>query len=116
LKRSIVYNSTKEEFYSSGLRNIFESIDTNKREDFLSIVCDFEMLPNRLSQELDNITKSDLNVYIGDSPITESELLSVISKKLNSDGDELMLLTVGPKRMNYRKSLCIFEFFDEELN
>ncbi len=113
---SIVYNPHKEEFYSSGLRNIFESINTEKKEDFLSIVCDFEMLPNRLSKELDNITKRDLNIYIGGSPITESDLLSVISKKLDSEGDELMLLTVGPKRMNYRKSLCIFEFFDEELN
>jgi heat-inducible transcriptional repressor len=113
---SIAYDFKNNEFYASGLKKLFESVGTDKKEDLLDIICDFEMMPQRISKELENIRNNEINVYIGKSPVTDSKYLSVISKSFICDDDEFIFLTVGSKRMDYKKSLSIFKFFDEELN
>ena len=112
---SAVYEPTRQEFFSAGLKNLFESVETEEKNELGRIIKDFEMLPHRLSQKIDNLSgRKEIQVFVGNNPLTESEYLSVMAEEFNQDGDRFLILTIGPRRMDYRKSLCIFRFFENE--
>jgi len=112
-----IYEPNKNRFFSSGLEDLFENIEIEEKDELKEIIRDFEKLPQRLSEAVNNKDKKrELEIYIGENPFTKSNYLSLISEEFNLNNEEILLLTIGPRRMDYRKSICVYRFFEDETN
>src|SRR3989338_4082927 len=87
-----------QDAYKSGLQD-FESLD--KRIDIMK-----EKIFNTLSLP---------QVFIGKSPITQSKNLSVVMDSFNIKGGKVLVAIIGPKRMDYDKTLKVFKNLKDEL-
>lgn len=96
------------ELYTSHLSALLERLGVSDAHELVDIVRDCELLPERIraSQSMANAVPQ---VFIGRSPFTRSEHLSIVAGSL-TDG-EFSLFVVGPKRMDYEKSISLFNFF-----
>lgn len=103
--------------YKSGFEELCAQLDINRREEFLEIVSDFERLNERVEKFAGSLKSSQTpQVYIGHkSPVTKSPHLSVVVDSYEIDGEPLMLIAVGPKRMDYKKPLKIFKAIREKV-
>lgn len=112
---TVGYEPGKKSIYKSGFDNLCEKVDMSNKQDFLEIVHDFEKLNGKLQKFAESLNRSDSpKVYIGKkSPITTSPELSVIADSYEIDGEPLLLIAVGPKRMDYKKPLRIFKAIRE---
>lgn len=108
---SVGYEAEEAKMHNSGLDDLIENSDFDKKEDLLAVVRDFEFLEDNIESKKDwwQNENSWPQVFIGKSPITKCRNLSVLMEKLNDDGDDFMLIAIGPKRMDYEKSLNIFK-------
>lgn len=108
---AVGYEPEKKSIYKSGFDDLCEKVDVSNKQDFLEIVHDFERLNDKLERFASSIkAKNEPQVYIGKkSPITTSPELSVIADSYEIDGEPLLLIAVGPKRMDYRKPLKVFK-------
>ncbi len=104
-----------EWFVRSGFREMLEGLDFRSRDELLEVVNDLEVLPERLMRSV--ITwKEESNwprVFVGKSPITKSPHLTVLVERLNPNKQELYLVAIGPKRMDYEKSLGLFKHLEK---
>lgn len=108
---TIGYEPERGSLYKRGFEELCSRLDLNRRDEFLEIVRDFENLNERLGKFAASIKSADApQVYIGKkSPITKSPHLSIIADSYEIDGEPLLLIAVGPKRMDYKKPLKIFK-------
>lgn len=104
---SVGYEPLEKNFYHSGFEQLVSRLEFEIKSDFLEVVEDFEFLPKRLSgpacfwQHYQNWPQ----VFIGRSPITSCPQLSLIADEFEKKGEIFLLLAIGPKRMDYQKSL-----------
>ena len=106
----------ESEVYKSGLDELFNKLDLDTKNDLHEIVRDFEMLDRRLEEIRNRIFRSlpSPQVFLGKkSPITSSENLSVILDSYSIDGQRIVIAVIGPKRMDYSKSLKLFKLFHQ---
>ncbi len=91
--------------YKTGLEVLLDSLNWDNRNEIRTIVRDFEELDHRIENLDDKFFETDaIRIFIGKkSPVTESEELAVIAGKCEVDGEDIILLAIGPKRMNYKK-------------
>ena len=89
------------EVYVSHLSELLPHLGISDADELVDIVRDLESLPARIraSRALPAVPV----VFIGRNPFTQNEHLSVIAGSL-PDG-ECSIFVVGPKRMDYEKSL-----------
>ncbi len=109
---SVVDDLANSVFYKEGLSELVESFEWDTQEDIKSIIRDFVEIDERLNRIAKTARKlnGDPQVFIGKkSPITRSEHLSVVMGNYEMDGDRVLLLAIGPKRMDYRKTLRVFK-------
>jgi len=108
---TVGYEPKQEEVYKSGFDGLCEKIDFESRSDFLEVVRDFEGLDEKLSRIYASLpSKSQPLVFVGqNSPITKSKHLIVIADRYEMDGEPFYLIAIGPKRMDYRKTLKLFK-------
>ncbi len=103
------YDIGEEEFYGSGFGELTEHLDT--AADIGGIVEDFGMIPERLMKGKDwwEEERNWPQVFIGKNPFTRSRDLSVIVSRVRvRNGESALILAMGPKRMNYERSLRLF--------
>ncbi|PIV12983.1 hypothetical protein COY65_00640 [Candidatus Jorgensenbacteria bacterium CG_4_10_14_0_8_um_filter_39_13] len=104
---SVGYEPLEKNFYQSGFEQLVRQLEFEMKSDFLEVVEDFEFLPKRLSgpacfwQHYQNWPQ----VFIGRSPVTSCPQLSLIADEFEKKGKIFLLLAIGPKRMDYQKSL-----------
>ncbi|MAF80113.1 hypothetical protein CL629_03485 [bacterium] len=106
----ICYDAKEEVMHNSGFKDLIESI--GERANILNVLRDFEMIPERLCEQKSWWEKESSwpQVFVGKNPITSSSHLSVIAGKMNRGGrGDILILAVGPKRMNYEQSLRTFK-------
>ena len=106
----VCYDAEEEIIHNSGMRELVESID--ERSNVLNIIKDFEMIPERLHEERSWWEEESTwpQVFIGKNPVTRSNQLSVIAGKVGAKNQgDIIILAVGPKRMNYEHSLRTFK-------
>ncbi|MDI6820659.1 MAG: hypothetical protein QMD65_00575 [Patescibacteria group bacterium] len=110
----IGYDYKLDYLYESGLDELLSKLETETKNDLLQVVEDFENLSERLEDKIDwwQKEKNWPQVFIGESPITKSEHLSIIVGKLDQGREKLLLIAVGPRRMDYQKSLKLFKSFE----
>lgn len=103
------YEPEEGEVYKSGLHGIFAGLDMLTQREVFEITRDFDLLDERMDRLLNHLTGDLPSVFIGRSPITTSRHLSVIANIYQKGGDEIVLVAIGPKRMNYRKVIHLFK-------
>lgn len=115
---SVVYEPERKVFHNSGLQALCQALDVTSTEDMLQVIRDFERLPHRLESGGDWLENAHAvpQVFVGASPITTSDTLSVIAEQFVLDNENILLLAIGPRRMNYRRSLDFFRSFDEAVH
>ncbi|MEK7465341.1 MAG: hypothetical protein AAB631_01030 [Patescibacteria group bacterium] len=108
---SVGYVPRDNQVYESGLRVLLKNIEADKKEEWMEVVNDFEALPERFERQKAWWEKETSwpRVYIGGSPITKSKHLSVIASSLGEGKERFLLLAIGPKRMDYKKSLKLMK-------
>lgn len=108
---SVVYDPASDTFFGSGLRELLSHLETDAKDELMNVVKDFEMLEERLQKKRDWWEGEDLwpRVFIGESPVTKSEHLSVVVGRYCGEGRDLLLFSIGPKRMDYQKSVNLFK-------
>jgi heat-inducible transcriptional repressor len=114
---AVGYDGNRGSVYKSGFEELCAQLDISRREEFLEIVSDFERLNERVEKFAGSLKSSQTpQVYIGHkSPVTKSPHLSVVVDSYEIDGEPLMLIAVGPKRMDYKKPLKIFKAIREKV-
>ena len=108
---SVGYDVASDTFYGSGLRELLSHLETSAKEELVNVVKDFELLEERLQKKRDWWEDGDAwpRVFIGESPVTKSEHLSVIVGRYCDGGRDVLLFSIGPKRMDYQKSVNLFK-------
>lgn len=115
---SVGYSARGKQIYESGLKMLLNDIEADRKEDFVEVVNDFESLPERLIRyrAWDSEGESWPRVFIGGSPFTKSEHLSVVAGTFDGSDGRFVLLAIGPKRMDYRKSLRVIKSLSKCMN
>lgn len=105
------YDLASETFYGSGLRELLSHLETNAKDELMSVVKDFELLEERLQKKRDWWEQEGEwpRVFIGESPVTKSEQLSVVVGRYCGEGRDILLFSIGPTRMDYQKSVNLFK-------
>lgn len=107
------------EVYKSGFDELFNRLDLDTKQEFYEIARDFEMIDERL-EALRNRVFEHFNfprVFIGrQSPITNSENLSVILDSYDIGGQKFMVAIIGPKRMDYDKNMKLLKLLHDQIN
>lgn len=114
---SAVYDPRDNMFFDFGLSMLFDQIEMNEKEELGKIMKDIEELPYRLKErggEWGDIAESELRVYVGENPLTQSSHLSCMIRSLRIDEGEFFILAIGPRRMNYKRSLGVLKTLNKE--
>lgn len=99
--------------YKEGLEDLIEHLEWATRDEVRSVIRDFTEIDGKLNQISKKI-KDSPQVFVGrKSPVTRSRNLSVVAGSYSLDGNRVMLLAIGPKRMDYKKTLKIFKNLNE---
>ena len=111
------YEPVAERMSSSGFKDLFSNLELDERSDFVEVAKDFEFLPNRLALNINRWQEDDAwpQVFIGKSPITKSHHLSVVAQRLVVNNEEIFIIAIGPKRMDYEKSLGLLKYLEKVL-
>lgn len=115
----IFYESNPEVMYHSGLNELFEQCEEINKKDMAEIFNDIDFLPERLAAERDWwLRESDWpQVFVGKSPVTSSKNISLVLSKIPvSENETSLIALIGPKRMDYRKSIHSLNYFNKNLN
>jgi heat-inducible transcriptional repressor len=113
---SIGFDVEKNIVVGSGLCELLERIPTDAKEGLLSIVSDFEAIEERLQKQREWMMNDSMwpRVFIGESPITKSKELSVVAGKVINDENEVIIFSIGPKRMDYERAIGIMKLISND--
>ncbi len=105
----------EDRVYKSGLENLISQISIENQNIVQLIIRDFEELDERMTYLKKEIEpESSLQIFIGKkSPITDSPELSIVANWFRNQDEEILLLAIGPKRMNYKKVVKIIRGIKE---
>jgi len=97
------------EIFKQGLNELINRLDWTSPKEVRSVVNDFEKIEEKVPDS-EFLSESDfLKVFIGRSPITKSECLTVFAGDYDLKGEHIFLFGIGPKRMNYEKTAKVFK-------
>lgn len=115
---SVGYEPVAEWIARSGFKDLCETLELKSRDDFVEVVSDFEALPDRLVESVRQWKKDTVwpQVFVGQSPITKSRYLSVIAHRLDIDDNDVFIIAIGPKRMDYEKSLDLLKSLERTVS
>ena len=113
---SIGFDVDKNTVVGSGLCELLERIPTGVKEELLSIVNDFELIEERLQKQREWIMSEVVwpRVFIGESPITKSKELSVVAGRIINNENDVIIFSIGPKRMDYERAIGIMRLLSNE--
>lgn len=97
--------------YKEGLEDLVQNLEWQSKDELGSVIRDFECLDRTVWQAAESLPKGDpIKVFIGkQSPVTKSECLSVFTGDYDVGGDRVVLMAIGPKRMDYEKAAKVFK-------
>lgn len=103
--------------YKAGLEQLVDHLDWGDRGEIRSVIRDFEAVDERaplaaekLEDPSDFSGQTAPRVFIGKkSPVTKSESLAVVGGKYRAGNTTISVFAIGPKCMDYRKTIRIFK-------
>ena len=116
---SVVVDSMNDQVHKVGLEALVSHLNWENRDEIRSVIRDFETVDERLLSQVARLTQATQKekdkapegpqVFIGKkSPVTQSENLSVISGTYQVGDTTVSIFAIGPKRMDYKKTIHIF--------
>ncbi|RJP45596.1 hypothetical protein C4587_00655 [Candidatus Parcubacteria bacterium] len=110
-----VVSSRKEGLvHKSGLENLIENLDWETPEEVKSVIKDFAAIEDRLDALSRKLESEAVKVFVGKrSPVTRSRNLAIVAGDYGMGDEEVLLLAIGPRRMDYRKVFQVFRCFNE---
>lgn len=98
------------EVHKTGIEKLFDNLEEETLAEAKSMICDFAEIDERLRGAQKTLTReAGPMVFIGKkSPVTNSKSLAVVSACYHDNGTEILLVGVGHKRMDYKKTLGVF--------
>ncbi len=116
---SVGYEPEYDEVYESGLHALLRRLqdDAIAPDELLEIVSDFESLPLRVHELRSWWEEEGMwpRVFVGKNPFTKSTNVAVVASCLKRGEEQFLLLSIGPKRMDYAKPIRAFKFFERSL-
>ncbi len=105
----VVADPANDAVYKVGLEALVDCLDWEDRNGLRSVIRDFEEMDERLPSAAEKVGEGP-KVFIGKkSPVTKSENLSVIGGNYKIGNASVSIFAIGPKRMDYRKTIRIFK-------
>lgn len=108
---SLITDIPEEEFiYKEGLEYLIDQLDWQTKDEIKEIIKDIDHLEEKISNS--NILEDEnfIKIFIGKkNPLTKNKSFSVILSDYNINGERILILTMGSKRMNYKKAFYIFK-------
>ena len=111
---SVGYEPAGVNFYESGLDRLLSELEIDEKEELVRVVRDIESLENRLMNF--ELAENEPSVFIGQNQLIKSDHLSLIVENFVDRDKNFLLIAIGPKRMDYRKSLKLFRVFGNSLS
>lgn len=97
-----------DEIIKEGLDCLVQSYVWQNPEDVHNLIRDFVNLDERIEHAGSSLEFLEpIRIFIGRSPFTKSDGLSVIMAKYDMGKSDALLCVIGPKRMNYRRVVHI---------
>lgn len=107
-----ITNLPEEEFiYKEGLDNLIDNFEWQTKEEIKQLIFDFENLEDKIINRKELIKDENfIKIFIGrKNPLTRNKSLSIIASDFDLNDQRILILAVGPKRMNYKKAYCLFK-------
>ncbi len=102
------FGNARGEIAKEGLECLMENFFWETREDVEQVIRDFVGLDERLGSVVERWEGDPLQVFVGRrSPLTRSDELTVVMGKYRVQGNDGVVCTIGPKRMNYRRVIHV---------
>jgi transcriptional regulator of heat shock response len=99
--------------YKNGLEDLIAHLDWDSPQDVTEVIRDCEQLEERMAGIEKIMKRKHLEVFVGrKSPVTRSRHLSVVAAEYGDHGKNVMLLAIGPKRMDYEKVIATFKYLN----
>lgn len=98
--------------YDSGFSELLGVLTVQDKKELIEIAEDIEMVSDRLYERRGWWQEKTEwpQVFVGKNEITKSNALSVLAGKISAtNGGELAILMIGPKRMDYERSLRLLK-------
>ncbi|MBM3257200.1 MAG: hypothetical protein FJY98_02615 [Candidatus Liptonbacteria bacterium] len=109
-----VLGNERGEVAKKGLECLVEHFAWETPEEIQRLVRDFVELDERVGAIIEEWTGDPLQIFIGRrSPVTRSEGLAVVMGKYQIPDGEVVVCTIGPKRMNYRRVIQVMKSIGE---
>ena len=101
----VLFKLHEKIIYKSGLDRLISGLSWNSPTEIKEIIKDFEEIDSRIG-EAKKFVEDTVNVFIGKkSPVTKSKNLAVVMRTCNSTNGPMVIMAIGPKRMNYKKAV-----------
>lgn len=113
---SVGFNTYENTIIESGLCELIERMPSSAKEEILSVLNDFEAIGERIQKHREWIQNESFwpRVFIGESPITKSKDLSVVAGKISNEDGNIVIFSIGPKRMDYEEAIGIMKLLSNE--
>ncbi len=99
----------EENVYKNGLENLVECLEWETADEIKAIIRDFAEIEEHVG-DMERLLKETPEIFIGKkTAITKSKNLSVVGGSYTVDGNQVMIFAIGPKRMDYEKTVGIFK-------
>src|SRR3989344_8591120 len=112
----LCYEQERNMVHRSGIAELFEAIEMGNREEMRALVEDLDKISDRMEEKKiwwEEETEWP-QVFIGKSPFTKSNQLSVVIRKISKkETGNVIVMAIGPKRMDYETSLKLFEYLNQ---
>ncbi len=106
----VVEDERQGEVYKEGLDDLVERLSWDSPAEIKEVIRDFEEIDERFGALTALLGENMINVFVGKrSPITKSKHLSVVAAEYGEGGGRVVLAAIGPKRMDYQKSIGVFK-------
>lgn len=100
----------KKFVYKGGLEYLIDDLELENKDEIKFIIRDFENIEEKLSQIKDFLKEKDfIKFFVGKNPLIRSDVVSVVLGDYEIKNEYVLLLAIGPKRMNYKKAYKIFK-------
>ncbi len=113
---SAIRAQSANEVYKEGLERLIDHLEWETRDELKAVIRDFEALDGKLAEAAEGLIEDPApRVYIGKkSPVTRSEQLSVMMGGYTIAGENIFLVAIGPKRMDYEKVAKLLKGLERE--
>lgn len=107
---ALLYHLNYQKFYQAGFRYLVDYFDF--KNELKTIFTDLDYLPQRINNYLVDLNelKHWPKIFIGRNNFVRNNNLALIIEKLqDQDNNQFFLFLIGPKRMDYIKSINYFK-------